>query len=75
MSKIKILSQLIQYRDKHTSFLAMQNIKIKHERFEVEYDNSQCEIVEYQIYKSELFHDSYPYKEFKRYQLPNLEKK
>ena len=52
----------------------MQNIKIKHERIEVEYDNSQCEIVEYQIYKSELFHDSYPYKEFKRYQLPNLEK-
>ena len=37
-------------------------------------DNNQCEIVEDQINKPELFHDPYPYKEFEGYQLPNLEK-
>ena len=36
--------------------------------------NSQCEILEHQIDNTELFHDPYPYEEFERYQLPNLEK-
>ena len=36
--------------------------------------NSQCSIVEHQIDNTELFHDPYPYEEFERYQLPNLEK-
>ena len=38
------------------------------------YDNDQCEIVEHQIDKPELFHDPYPYERFETYQLPNLEK-
>ena len=38
------------------------------------YDNDQCEIVEHQINKPELFHDSYPYERFETDQLPNLEK-
>ena len=38
------------------------------------YDNDQYEIVEYQIDKSELFHDPYPYERFETDQLQNLEK-
>ena len=37
------------------------------------YDNDQCEIVEHQIDKLELFHDPYPYERFETDQLPNLE--
>ena len=36
--------------------------------------NDQCEIVEHQIDKPELFHDPYPYDRFETDQLPNLEK-
>ena len=38
------------------------------------YDNDQCEIVEHQIDKPELFHDPYPYERFETDQLQNLEK-
>ena len=38
------------------------------------YDNGQCEIVEHQIDKPELFHDPYPYERFETDQLPNLER-
>ena len=38
------------------------------------YDNDQCEIVEHQIDKPELFHDPYPYERFETDQLPNLER-
>ena len=69
----KILTQLVSmHRSTHTSFPTLQNIK--QERLEINYDNEQCEIVEHQIDKPELFHDPYPYEEFERYQLPNLEK-
>ena len=71
----KILTQLVSmHRSTHTSFPTLQNINIKQERLEMNYDNEQCEIVEHQIDKPELFHDPYPYEEFERYQLPNLEK-
>ena len=39
----------------------------------MDYNNSICQIVEYQIAKPEMFHDPYPYKELERYQLPNYE--
>ena len=52
----------------------MQNINIKQERFETNYDNDQCEIVENQIDKPELFHDPYPYDWFETDHLPNLER-
>ena len=79
MSKLddqnKILTQLVSmHRSTHTSFPTLQNINIKQERLEMNYDNEQCEIIEHQIDKPELFHDPYPYEEFERYQLPNLEK-
>ena len=71
----KILTQLVSmHRSTHTSFPTLQNINIKQERLEMNYDNEQCEIVEHQIDKPELFHDPCPYEEFERYQLPNLEK-
>ena len=38
------------------------------------YENDQCEIVEHQKDKPELFHDSYSYKRFETDQLQNLEK-
>ena len=38
------------------------------------YDNKQCEIVEHQIDKPELFHDPYSYERFETDQLPNLKK-
>ena len=38
------------------------------------YDNDQCEIVEHQIDKPELFYDPYPYERFETDQLPNLER-
>ena len=40
----------------------------------MDYHKNQCEIVEHQIDNPELFHNLYPYEEFERYQLPNLEK-
>ena len=71
----KILTQLISIqKSSHTSFPAVQNINVKQERFEMNYDNDQCEIVEHQIDKPELFHDPYPYERFESYQLQNLEK-
>ena len=71
----KILAQLVSMqKSTHTSFPTMQSLNIKQERFEMDYDNEQCEIVEHQIDNPELFHDPYPYDEFERYQLPNLEK-
>ena len=71
----KILTQLISIqKSPHTSFPAVQNINVKQERFEMNYDNDQCEIVEHQIDKPELFHDPYPYERFETDQLPNLEK-
>ena len=71
----KILTQLISMqKSTHTSFPATQNINIKQERFEMEYENYDSEIVEHHIYKPELFHDPYPYERFEAYQLPNLEK-
>ena len=54
----KILTQLVSmHRSTHTSFPTLQNINIKQERLEMNYDNEQCEIVEHQIDKPELFHD------------------
>ena len=71
----KILTQLVTLQTStHTSFPNVQNINIKQERLEFDYDNEQCEIVEHQIDKPELFHDPYPFEEFERYQLPKLEK-
>ena len=71
----KILTQLISIqKSSHTSFPTVQNINVKQERFEMNYDNDQCEIVEHQKDKLELFHDSYPYERFETDQLPNLEK-
>ena len=71
----QILAQLISIqKSSHTSFPAVQNINVKQERFEMNYDNGQCEIVEHQIDKPELFHDPYPYERFETDQLPNLER-
>ena len=71
----QILAQLILIqKSSHTSFPAVQNINAKQKRFEMNYDNDQCEIVEHQIDKPELFHDPYPYERFETDQLPNLEK-
>ena len=48
----KILTQLISIqKSSHTSFPAVQNINAKQERFEMNYDNDQCEIVEHHIDK------------------------
>ena len=70
----QILAQLISIKkSSHTSFQAVQNINVKQERIEMNYDD-QCEIVENQIDKPELFHDPYPYERFETDQLPNLEK-
>ena len=72
----KILAKLISIqKSSHTSFSAVQNINVKQERFEMNYDNYQCEIVEHQIEKPELLHDPYPYERFEIDQLSNLEKK
>ena len=71
----KILTQLVSMqKSTHTSFLAAQNINIKQERFEMEYEKDHSETVEHHIDKPELFHDSYPYEEFEAHQLLNLEK-
>ena len=71
----KILIQLVSMqKSTHTSFPAAQNINIKQERFEMEYENDHSEVVEHHIDKPELFHDPYPYERFEAYQLPNLEK-
>ena len=71
----KILTQLISMqKSTHTSFPVVQNINIKQERFEMEYENNHSEIVGHHIDKPELFHDPYPYERFEAYQLPNLEK-
>ena len=71
----KILTQLVSMqKSTHTSFPAAQNINIKQERFEMEYENDHSEIVEHHIDRPELFHDPYPYERFEAYQLPNLEK-
>ena len=71
----KILTQLVSMqKSTHTSFPAAQNINIKQERFEMEYENDHSEVVEHHIDKPELFHDPYPYERFEAYQLPNLEK-
>ena len=71
----KILTQLISIQKlSHTSFRAVQNINFKQERLEMNYDNDQCETVEHQKDKPELFHDLYPYERFETDQLPNLEK-
>ena len=71
----KILKQLISIQKlSHTSFPAVQNINFKQERLEINYDNDQCETVEHQKDKPELFHDPYPYERFETDQLPNLEK-
>ena len=44
----KILAQLISIqKSSHTSFPVVQNINVKQERFEMNYDNDQCEIVEH----------------------------
>ena len=79
MSKLdeqnKILTQLISMpKSIHTSFPTAQNINIKQERFEMEYENDHSEVVEHHIDKPELFHDPYPYERYEAYQLPNLEK-
>ena len=74
-NKIKILAQLISIqKSSHTSFPAVQNINVKQERFGMNYDNDQCEIVEHQIDKLKLFYNPYLYKRFETDQLPNLEK-
>ena len=71
----KILTQLVSMqKSTHTSFPVAQNINIKQERFEIEYENDHNEVVEHHIDKPELFHDPYPYERFEAYQLPNLEK-
>ena len=71
----KLLTQLISIqKSSYTSFPAMQNINAKQERFKMNYDNDQCEIVEHQIDKPELFHDPYLYERFETDQLPNIEK-
>ena len=71
----KILTQLISMqKSTHTSFPVAQNINIKQERFEMEYENDHSEIIGHHIDKPELFHDPYPYERFEAYQLPNLEK-
>ena len=71
----KILAQFISIQKSlYTSFPAVQNINVKQERFEINYDNDHCEIVEHQKDKPELFHDLYPYERFETDQLPNLEK-
>ena len=44
----KILTQLISIqKSSHTSFPAVQNINVKQEKFEMNYENDQCEIVEH----------------------------
>ena len=58
----------------HTFFSAAKNFNIKQVRFDMEYENDHSEVVEHHIDKPELFHDTYPYKRFEAYQLPNLEK-
>ena len=58
----------------HTSFPAAKEINIKQERFKMEYENDHSEVVEHHIDKQEIFHDTYPYKRFEEYQLPNLER-
>ena len=58
----------------HTSFPAAQNINIKQERFEMEYENDHSEVVEHYINKPELFHDTYSFERFEECQLQNLEK-
>ena len=71
----KNLTQLISIQKlSHTSFQAVQNINVKQKRFEMNYNNDQCEIIEHQINKPELFHGPYPYEIFETNQLPNLEK-
>ena len=72
----QILAQLISIlKSSLTSFSAVQNINVKQKRFEMNYDNDQCGIVEHQIGKPELFHDPYPYERFETFKLPNLEKR
>ena len=68
----KFLAQLVS-NQKWIHFLSRcENIKIKQNRFEIDYDNDQGEVEEHQIDKSELFHDPYPYDELEIYQLKNF---
>ena len=61
----KFLAQLISIqKSSHTSFPAVQKLNVFIERFEMNCNNDQCEIVEHQIDKPELFRDPYPYYRF-----------
>ena len=70
----RLLSHLISSQMSiYTSTPAFKNANFKPEKYEINQNNDQCEIVEHNLEAPELFRGPYPYEKFEKNQLPQLE--
>ena len=70
----RLLSNLISSQKSiYTSTPVFKNADFKPEKYEINQNNDQCEIVEHNLEAPELFRRPYPYEKFEKNQLPQLE--